>query len=91
MNDRVPTVELRIEALVLRGFGDVNPAWVAIVVQRELTRLLAEEGVPPSWGLGTVPARVARAALEVEAGVSADALGTRIARSLHGVLVGESA
>lgn len=76
-------VDLRIEELVLRGFERVNGPYVAIVVQRELTRLVAEGGVPPAWRRGTSVAQVEGAAVELDPGAPADTLGVRIARSIY--------
>jgi len=46
------TVELHIEALVLRGFSTLNQAQVGAAIKRELTRLFKERGIPVAFAQG---------------------------------------
>ena len=45
-------VTLHIDELVLDGFPAADRHRIADAVERELGRLLAERGVPPSWSSG---------------------------------------
>jgi hypothetical protein len=76
-------VELRIEELVLHGFppGDHR---IGDAVERELSRLFAEGGVPPSLTLGGDIPRLDAGAFEMNPGLGAQAAGEQIARSLYG-------
>jgi hypothetical protein len=46
------SIELHIEELVLRGFAPGDRYWIGEAVEQELTRLLADRGVPESLARG---------------------------------------
>jgi hypothetical protein len=77
-------VELRIEELVLHGFAARDRRRIGAATQRELTRLFAEKGVPPSLARGTDVPSLEAGALKVPPGAGAEAVGSRIARALYG-------
>jgi hypothetical protein len=79
-------VHLHIEELVLHGFqpGDRHP--VAEAVQRELSRLFAENGAA---ALAQRPAGIDRidgGAFRVQAGRKPQSTGERVARAIYGGL-----
>ncbi len=79
-------VNLNIERLVLEGFR-LRPGEHALVraaVEMELTRLLAERGVPTQLlSIGALP-RLAASDMRLDGGESPKQIGTRIARALYG-------
>ena len=80
----VPTeVVLRIDELVLEGFVARDSWRIAASLQAELTRLLAERGLPPAvLGAGIV-ATVATDDFSPGPTDRPEAIGTRIARAVY--------
>jgi hypothetical protein len=80
-------IELTIDELVLHGLDPSDRAGIREAIERELSRLFAQRGVPPS--LAAERGRTARlddATDEVQAGSRADAIGAQVARTLYGKL-----
>ena len=82
MNPR--EVELYIEELVLRGFAGGDRHEIRAAVQQELTRLLTEQGIPPSLMEGRSIARLDGGSVEVAPDATPEVIGTQIARSIYG-------
>lgn len=80
------TVELHIGELVLHGVAPTDGYAVGDAVQRELTRLLAESGIPPELARGSGIERVDGGQLELSAGASAQTIGAGIAQAVYGSL-----
>lgn len=76
-------IELRIEELVLHGFGPGDRYSIGDAVERELSHLFAEEGVPPLLLHGGNVPHLDVGALKVSPGTKADAVGARVARALY--------
>ena len=77
-------IDLRIEELVLHGLDPSDRAGLREVIERELARLFAERGAPPSLATrGRRFARLEHAATEVPAGSRADRIGAQVARTLY--------
>lgn len=83
--DTRPSVELHIGELVLDGFPAIDRAHLGAIVQRELTRLFAEQGVPPSLTQGGEIPRI-DGSLPTVSGLSTQAIGTEIAVAVYGGL-----
>lgn len=81
-------VELSIEELVLRGFTASDRQRIGEAVERELSRLFAEQGMPASLGYGEVISRLDGGALKVAPGTNPDVVGVRVAQSLYESLAG---
>ncbi len=80
---RRPSVEWRIEELVLHGFSPGDRYRIGEAVERELTRLLAEQGVPPSLNeLGEVD-RLDGGEFKIATGTQAETIGVQVARALY--------
>ena len=79
-------IELHIEELVLHGFAPGDRYAIGEAVQRELTRLFAEQGVHPALAKGRQIERVDGGAFHVRRGSRADAIGTQVAQSVYGGL-----
>ncbi len=83
-------VELNIEELVLHGFPPNDRHRIGDTVERELSRLFAEEGVPPSLAHGGTITRLDAGSFEMQPERKAEAVGSRIARTLYGGIDGHS-
>ena len=79
-------LNLHIEELVLHGFALGDRYRIGEAVQQELTRLFAEQGVPPSLAQGGEVGRLDGGRFEMAAGMQAGAIGTQIAQSIYGGL-----
>jgi hypothetical protein len=79
-------VELRIEELVLHGFGSADHDRIGEAVERELARLFAEGGVPPSLTREAGVDRIDGGAFEAQPGSGTEAIGTLVARAVYGGL-----
>jgi hypothetical protein len=75
-------VDLRIEELVLHGFGPGDRYRIAEAMERELVRLLAEHGVPPSLSTGGDVARIDGGEFDVSPGMQPATVGSRVAHAL---------
>ena len=81
MNGR--SVELHIEELVMHGVSRVDALRIARVAEGELSRLIAEGGVPAGWGRGGEVGRVDAGSFEVRSDAGAEITGARLARALY--------
>jgi len=79
-------VELNIEELVLRGFAPGDRYRIGEAVEQELTRLLADRGVPQSLADGGEIASVDGGAFEVAPGARAEVVGAQVAKAVYGGL-----
>ena len=79
-------IELEIEELILR---DVPPALrqqLAVVIERELARLLVEQGLPPALAQGGNIPDLAIGPVRIAEHARAEVVGSQIARSVYGKL-----
>ena len=79
-------IELHIEELVLHGFSPNDRHAIGEAVQRELTRLFAEQGVHSSLHRGFEVERVDGGAFNVKPGVRAESIGTQVGQAVYGGL-----
>jgi hypothetical protein len=79
-------VELHIEELVLRGFAPGDRYRIGDAMERELARLLAERGTPPSLARGSGIERLDGGAFEVAHGSKSEAVGVQVAQAIYGGL-----
>lgn len=82
MNDS--DIELHIEELILHGFAPGDGRRIKAVVETELTRLFAEQGVPSSLRQAGDVTRLDCGSFEVAPDASAVTIGTQVAKSLYG-------
>ena len=82
MKPKPYNVELHIEELVLHGFSPSDRHAIGEAVQRELTRLFAEQGVHASLNRSFEVERVDGGAFNVRSGAKAGAIGTQVAQSV---------
>lgn len=81
-----PNIELHIEELVLHGFAPGDRYRIGEAVERELARLFAEQGVPPSLSLGGEMAGLNAGSFQVKSGARTDAIGMQVAQAVYGGL-----
>lgn len=80
-----PAIELHIDELVLHGFNPADRRRIGEAVERELTRLLGEQG--PSGGAGDVQiSRLDGGSITLSPGAGPETVGAEIARSVCGAL-----
>jgi len=79
-------IELHIEELVLDGFVHGDRYRIGEAVEQELSRLLADRGVPQSLAEGGEIASVDGGAIEVATGSRAEAVGAQVAKAVYGGL-----
>ena len=79
-------IELHIEELVLHGFAPGDRYRIAEGVEQELTRLLADRGVPESLERGGEVANMDGGAFEVAQGSRAQVVGAQVAKAAYGGL-----
>jgi hypothetical protein len=71
---------------VLHGLSPGDRHRIGEAVEQELTRLLADRGVPQSLERGGEIASVDGGAIEVATGSRAEAIGAQVARAVYGGL-----
>ena len=81
-----PNVELHIEELVLHGFSPADRYRIGEMVERELARLFAEEGVPVAFTSGLESPHLDAGAFHVAANSRAETIGAQVAEAVYGGL-----
>ena len=81
-------VNLHIDRLVLEGLSLSQAREVGAALERELVRLISEQGLPPAWGSSGAPGPVAisrldAVPLDASPNLRPEALGAGIARRVH--------
>jgi hypothetical protein len=76
-------VELHIKELVLHGFAPGDRFAITKAVELELTRLLAEQGVPLPLTRERNITQLDAGAFDVTPDAGADAIGTEVARAVY--------
>ncbi len=79
-------IEVHIEELVLHGFAPKDRYAIGEAVQRELTRLFAEQGIHPSLSQGYDRGHLDGGTFHVQPGAKSDTIGTQVAQSVYGGL-----
>ncbi len=76
-------IELHIKELVLHGFEPGERYRIADAVRRQLTRSLAETGLPLSLTESTEIARVDGGTFRVVRGTKAEAVGSQVGQAVY--------
>ena len=79
-----PSVEVHIGELVLTGFPPGTSRAIADAMQRRLTHLYAERGVPPPLRRPVDASRLDAGGFTVNAGARPGAIGVQIANAVYG-------
>jgi hypothetical protein len=77
-------IELHIDEIVLDGLPQVDRARFGGALQSELTRLIAERGLPQSLQQGGVISQLNGGQFEVAPGSTEKAIAGQVARSVYG-------
>jgi len=77
-------IEVHIEELVLHGFASKDRYLIGEAVQRELTRLFTEQGVPAFLSQSGEIARLDGGSFNVAAGSKAETIGAQVAQAVYG-------
>ncbi len=83
---RPKKIDLHIERLVLHGFAQRDRYRIAEAVERELSRLLAEQGLPQSLAEGGVIDRLDGGEFKLTHGSRPESTGAQVARAVYGGL-----
>lgn len=78
-----PTIELHIEELVLHGFEGYDKYLIGEAIEREITRLLQERGLPASFSREGTVRRLNAGNFTVQTNSKAAAVGSQIAQSVY--------
>jgi hypothetical protein len=76
-------VELHIEELILQGFVPAERARIGEALERELARLLAEEGLPGTVSRAGEISHMNGGTVTVLPGGKAEAVGAKVARAVY--------
>ena len=80
---QVGSMQLRIEELVLRGFGRGSERAIAKSLERELGRMLTVRGVPDVWMRVRSLEKATTNKIHIRAGENGHSIGERVARALY--------
>jgi hypothetical protein len=78
---------LHIEEIVLQGFAPGDHFRIADAMERELSRLMAERGVPPSLAGGGETAMLDAGELTASEGETPESIGEQLAQAVYGGLI----
>lgn len=78
-----PVIELHIEELVLEGFAPGERYRIGEAVERELTRLMSLNGVPPAWNGNLEIGSVNGGTFHMPSGGARGAAGEQIASAVY--------
>jgi hypothetical protein len=79
-------IELRVDELAMHGFEPSDRYRIGEAVQRELSRLFTEQGLPPSLAQGGEVARLDGGTWEAEPASAAEAIGSQVAQAVYRAL-----
>jgi len=79
-------IEIHIDELVLYGFAPADRWRIGQAIEHALTRLFAEQGLPPALAMGGELARIDGGAFHVTTGTAAEGLGAQVAQAVYGGL-----
>ncbi len=88
LNANAPAaLELRIEEVGLHGFAPNDRVRIGEAMQREVTRLFREQGVPLSLAQGRAIERLDGGTLQLAPGAKPRAFGSQLAQAVYGGLI----
>ncbi|HZF09069.1 MAG TPA: hypothetical protein VFE33_09790 [Thermoanaerobaculia bacterium] len=77
-------IDLHIEELILDGFPPGDRHRIGAAVERELTRLFTERGLPPGLARGSETAQIDGGSFEAKPGGRAEGVGGQVAKAVYG-------
>ena len=75
-------IDVHIGELVLHGFETAERDDIRTAFEREVTRLLAERGVPASFAHAGIDAQMDAGSIRITRGLGAAAVGAQIAQAI---------
>jgi hypothetical protein len=85
-----PAIDLHIDELILRGVPYAQRQRITAATEQELTRLLAERGLPPSLARGGFVPRIKLDDIPMTAGAKPAVIGNHIAQNIYSNLAGNT-
>ncbi len=82
-DDESRSIDLQIDELVLNGFAAADGQAIGDAVQRELARLLVEQGVPSALTRNVEFETLTASANDVRSGANADTTGASLAQAIY--------
>jgi hypothetical protein len=82
-----PRISLNVDRLVVDGVPHVDQATLREAIHQELSRLIAENGVPAHLGQGFP---MPNHAVTARPGVGARAIGAQVAQAIYGGIGGQA-
>jgi hypothetical protein len=79
-------VHLHIDELVLHGFAAGDRARIADALQAQLTRLVADRGVPPALTSDAAVGRMNAGSFQTAPGARPETTGAQIAQAVYGAM-----
>src|SRR5690606_15851409 len=86
MDTSAPSLELRIEQLVLEGVAPGDRYRVADALRAELRRLLGAQGAAANFPASVSERRIDAGTIHIGGGAPADHTGKQIARAVYGAI-----
>ncbi len=86
MGMKPENIELHIEELMLRGFSPADRYRIGHAIERELARMFAEQGTPPSLVQGHEVAHLNGETFRMKPGSKAETIGVQVAQAVYGGL-----
>lgn len=83
---RPRSVELYIEELVLHGFAPGDRHRISDAVERELSRLVAEQGAPGLFGGDAELMQVNAGEFNLKEKASPESVGAQVAQAIYGAM-----
>ena len=76
-------IDLRIEELYLDGFSPHDRFRIGRAIELELSRLIAENGIPKAWSLGQSLKNLDGGSFQVAKFTSPESIGTHVAQAVY--------
>lgn len=78
------TIELQIDQLILHGFDRIDRRQVGSAVERELTRLINEQGLPSSLNQTRTIGNINVGEFKTGQSTGTNSVGTQVAQKIYG-------
>jgi hypothetical protein len=75
-------IDFRIEELILEGFPAAYRGQIAEVIQRELTQIFTDRGMPPDWSQNRDLGRLDGVSFNFSPGASVETVGAQVASAI---------
>ncbi len=79
----INNIKLNIEKLVLHGFSPTDRHRIGAAVERQLTQMLTEQGMPATLSQGGDMSHINGGTFNAAPNAKADTIGTQVAQSVY--------